>query len=190
LNKIFYVKIKKPFIMKFNFNHFCLGFIFLTLIACSKDEDTSQSVDLASLKGTWNLVSLSCTDGTSTIEILGQKSTSTFVISSKDHQATVSFGQNPNTFVSQGSYTSVITTNTAGVKETQEVPFEDFTSTGTWKLDGNTLIISSPGTDDQKAEITKLDANNLEYKVLVNQTVEELGFQITSKGTYITKLTR
>ncbi|MBK6665829.1 MAG: hypothetical protein IPG48_06625 [Saprospiraceae bacterium] len=45
----------------------CFGFI-----ACSKDEDASQSVDLASLKGTWNLVSLSCTDGTSTIEILGQ----------------------------------------------------------------------------------------------------------------------
>ena len=190
MNKIFYVKIKKTFIMKFNFNHFCLGFIFLTLIACSKDEDTALNVNSENLKGTWNLVSLSCTDGTSTIDILGQQSTSTFVISSKDHQATVTYNLNPNTFVGQGSYTSIVTTNIAGVKDTQEVPFEDFTSTGTWKLEGNTIIVSSPGAADQKAEITKFDANNLEYKLLVNETIEELGFQITSKGTYITKLTR
>jgi hypothetical protein len=164
-------------------------FLFLlTFIACSKDEETSFSA--TDLKGTWNLTSLTCTDGVSTTEVLGQKLTSTFVLSSKDHNATVLFGENPNTYVSKGSYTGIVTTTTAGVKETEETPFEDFSSTGTWKIEGNMLIVSSPGEPDQKAEITKLDAKNLEYKVLVNETIEDFGFKITVTGTYITKLTR
>jgi len=164
-------------------------FLFLlTFVACSKDENTSFST--SDIKGTWNLASITCTDGVSNSEFQGQKLTSTFVLSSKDHNATVVFSENPNTFVSKGSYTAIFTSTLAGVKDTQETPFVDFTSTGTWKIEGNMLIISYAGEPDQKAEITRLDANNLEYKVLVNETIEDLGFKVTATGTYINKLTR
>jgi hypothetical protein len=165
-----------------------LSLFLLTIIACSKDDEISFNA--SDLKGTWNLAALSCTDGKITTEILGQSSTATFVTSSRDHNATVVLGENPNTYNSSGSYTAVVKTTTAGVTETQESPFEDFNLTGTWKLDGNMLIVTTPGEPEQKAEITRLDANNLEYKLIVNETFNEFGFKIITTGTYITKLTR
>lgn len=163
----------------------------LTFVACSKDEkDETTSFNATDLKGTWNLASISCTDGATTSEILGQKIASTFVLSSKDHKATLVFSENPNSYESKGTYTSISTITTFGQTQTEEIPLEDFNLKGTWKLDGKMLIISQQGEPDQKAEITKLDAKNLEYKFIVDETTEELGLKVTTKGTLITKLTR
>ncbi len=174
----------KKFIMKQLF-----FFLFvLTIIACSKDEESSNSS--SDLIGTWHLASISCADGKSTTELGGEVFTSTYVTSSKDHDATVVFSENPNSYKSMGSYTAVSTVSSILGAQTQETPFTDFSATGTWRVEGNNFIVSSTGNPDQTAEITKLDAKNFEYKVRVNETTEVDGFKITSTGTYITKLTR
>lgn len=175
--------------MKFT-NLFFSAFVLLTLAACSKDEPETISVNTSDLVGTWNLVSLECNDGTTVSEAFGVKSTATFITTGKDYNAKATFSSNPNKYLSQGTYTSITKTTTSGQTETEETPFEDFAFTGTWKVEGNKLIVSNTGEPDQIAEITKFDAKSLEYKTVINEVVDFAGFKVTVKGTYITKMSR
>jgi hypothetical protein len=161
----------------------------LSITSCSKDEESS-SINTADLVGTWNLVSIECNDGISTTEFFGQQLNSTFTVTGKDYKAKVTFGANPNTYLSQGSYTTISKLNTGGVIDIQEIPFVDISLNGTWGVDGNKLIVSTQGEPDQVAEIIKLNSQSFEYKISVNESFEEMGVKVTSKGTYITKLSR
>lgn len=162
----------------------------MSFLSCSKDEEEQVKVSSSAIAGLWKLSSVSCTDGTTTVESGGSTLNQSFTVTGKDYDATVTLSENPNVYKSEGSYTAVSVVTFNGSTYIQETPFQDFTVTGNWKLDGNKLLVTSNGQPEQSAEIVKLDANNLEYKVLVNQVVIENEAKLTSKGTYFFKLTR
>ena len=161
----------------------------LTFTACTKD-DVTPSFSASDLTGTWNLVSVSCNDGMTTTEGFGSKTSATFVQSSKDHNAKTVFEQNPNTYVSTGSYTAINIITAPGVNSTQEATLQDFKQSGTWKLEGNMLVIKNPGEPEQRGEIIRLDTKNFEYKTFINDTSEFQGFTIKTTATFIFKMTR
>ena len=169
-----------------NLKHFLLfTLLVLGFMSCGKDDeptDTPATVSEANIVGTWNLSSISCNDGKLVTSVLGQESVSTFVVTGKDYNAKIVFSANPNTYVSSGSYTSVTKTTTLGTTETEETE-DSFDDSGTWKVEGNKLIISAPGEPDQITEITKLEAKKLEYKISVESSFEDFGCPLSCPST-------
>jgi hypothetical protein len=174
-----------------NFHIFFILFIF-SFVSCTKD-DTNETLDVtaANIKGTWNLTSISCKDGMNFVEILGQvNQVATFEISGKDYDATVVISENPNTFISSGTYTAVGKSTSNGMTQTLELPFEEFTQTGTWKLDNNKIIFIAPGGEESIYDVIKLTESTMEYKLSVNLVEEDEFIKTITKGTYFVTLSR
>ena len=156
------------------FSHSLSFFLLCTLIlSCSKSEESILSNN--DLVGTWKLIDFRCDDGKTVTNFLGQPITSTFT-------------ENPNTYHSKGSYTSVVTTTTIGTSQTSEVSTGLFDWTGTWKKEGNILTTTLKDQPTEKAEIITLNATTFEYKVSINK-VENNGIsESTITATYFFKL--
>ncbi|MBK8736235.1 MAG: lipocalin family protein [Saprospiraceae bacterium] len=169
------------------FSHSLSFFLLCTLIlSCSKSEESILSNN--DLVGTWKLIDFRCDDGKTVTNFLGQTITSTYTSTGKDYAAESTFTENPNTYHSKGSYTSVVTTTTIGTSQTSEVSTGLFDWTGTWKKEGNILTTTLKDQPTEKAEIITLNATTFEYKVSINK-VENNGIsESTITATYFFKL--
>ncbi|WP_394750740.1 lipocalin family protein [Spongiimicrobium salis] len=173
-----------------------LIFLFtLTLFIASCDSDDSSGVDIdpvmasTDILGDWNLVELETTNGRVESNALGLEINANFTAVGQDFDTLVTFSGDPQMVTSSGSYTTVITTEIAGVTETEEVPGEDFFETSTWRIENNQLIFSDDGVD-VPFDITEFSENRLSLRVDIDETESELGFTSSVSATYTMTLTR
>jgi hypothetical protein len=151
----------------------------LLFFSCSEDNDP-RIIDTTNLAGTWNLQSFE-NDITTTIDVLGIPVTSKTDAIAEDIQVQITFSENPDIVVSEGSYTLVVTTTVLTETDTQEFVSSDNVLSGMWTLNGNEITISSndPEIDPELQTITyriiELSESRLQLKAdfTTTQTIED-----------------
>jgi hypothetical protein len=180
--------LNKKFIMKLA--NFIFSIIFLlSVVSCDKD-DTSTDQNSTGLVGTWQYKSLTCDNGSILTEAFGTSYSTSFKTKLLSSDYKVVFSKDPNKGQASGSITVELQSNINGQTITQNSKVDAPFGSGTWNLDGSTLTFSSTGQPDQVVEVTKLDANNFEYKQELLIVEEDSGVKTTTKGTYYGKLTK
>jgi hypothetical protein len=152
---------------------FSLAIIFLS---CSKDDDpkpTSQG-----MVGAWAVTAVDY-KGSSTTTAQGTSIKADFTGTGKDMSLTTTFHENPNTMTSTGSYTIVLKTTMMGQTTTDEYPFSDVFTDGTWTLSGNTLTITE-STGSQKATILEQTSTALKMSVAVKESQTAQGITVST----------
>lgn len=160
------MKIAKVFLLS-------LAVIFLS---CSDDDDpqpTSQG-----MVGTWAITAVDY-KGTSTTTAQGTSIKADYTGTGKDMNVTTTFSENPNTVVSEGSYIIVLKTTMMGQTSTDEYPFDEVVTDGTWALTGNTLTIT--GADGpQQATILEQTSTALKMRMDVKESVTSQGITVST----------
>jgi len=161
-------------------NLFFIVLLVLAFTSCS-DDDNDDIIDIeaptASIIGTWIAESVDYSGATET-EIQGQTVTADFVGEAFDIDFGVTFSEDPNELVSDGSYSIELTTTVAGQTTVNTIENITFLEDGTWEMDGNELSITNNGMT-AIVTIAELSEDRL---VLALQTVEDL----SQPGTVIT----
>lgn len=140
-----------------------LAVIFLS---CSEDEErlpTSQG-----MVGTWSMTSVDYT-GTSTTTMQGASLTADYTGTGKEMNVVSTFAENPNTVLTEGSYIIVVKTTMMGQTTTEEVPFDEVVSDGTWTLSGRTLTVSGPNGPEE-ATILEQTSTSLKMRMDVTES--------------------
>lgn len=160
-----------------------LSLLTLVLFASCKKDDKKTADD--GIVGTWNLTVLTCDDGTSTTELDGTTTTTTFTTEGKDFTSKVTFNAD-GTYDASGSYTAVQVITFDGSSFTQETAISDFLGEGTYEVVGSTMKTEASTGEMGEAEILTLNGSTLELKFLVDQVVSDPSSPITTSttGTY------
>lgn len=151
---------------------FLLLVLGLTIVSCSKKDDTTDPTN-GEIVGVWNCTALDYT-GTTVTEYMGQSITTDFTGEGYDIDFTFTITESPNLATSNGSYSLELTTTTMGQSVTQNMENIDFTFTGEWSKDGNTMTVSQYGESDD-ATIVKLTDTELVINILSVETIESSG---------------
>lgn len=175
-------------------------FITTTFIGCSSDDDGGNDTS-ASLVGTWNITSL-VYGGENTFEVLGESSSSSFQGVGQNFDASVIFTENPNEFVSSGSYDVVLDFEVEGVSETTTTSIDNFQSEGSWERNGSILSFEGSlvevdttvpvvmGSNMNDATILELTETTLRLGQVVSQEISEDGITVSINFTSETTFTR
>ena len=147
------------------------------LFSCNEDEDPMPTSK--AMLGTWSVTAISY-KGSTTTTVSGISIKADFTGTGKDMDLTTTFGENPNTVTSEGSYTIVLTTTMLGQTTTEEYPFDEAVIDGTWTLEGRTLTITN-GAITQDATITRQTNTVLEVKIKIEETESDPNFTVTTK---------
>jgi hypothetical protein len=129
------------------------------LFSCSEDDDpqpTSQG-----MVGAWTMTAVDY-KGTSTTTTQGTSMKADYTGTGKDINVTTTFSENPNTVHTEGSYIIVVKTTMQGQTTTDEYPFDEVVTDGTWALNGRTLTITGP---DGPQEATVLNQTSTALKM-------------------------
>lgn len=162
---------------------------FLTLtISCSKDDDNPTITNNGEIVGVWKGTTVDYT-GNQTISGQGQNTTATYVGEAYDVDYTLTFTENPQKVISDGSYSIELTTTVNGQTTTQNVEGLEFLSSGDWTINGNTLSITVDNETDD-ASILELTENTLVLKAVESQTMSQGGFTISSTTEVILSFTK
>ncbi len=155
-----------------------------TIASCSSDDDNSNAIT-ADITGVWQGESFDYS-GATTTEVLGESITADFVAETENIDYTLTFSENPNEVVADGSYDVVLTTTVAGQTTTQTVPGTDFLNSGSWELTNNTITFMVDG-ETSEATIQTLTDNLLVLVVAETQDISQQG--ITASTTIDAVLT-
>lgn len=148
----------------------CLAVLF----SCSDDDDpvpTSQG-----MVGTWSITAVDYR-GTTTTTSQGGSVKADYTGTGKDIDVTVTFNENPNTVTSEGSYVIVLKTTMQGQTTTEEYPFDEAFSDGTWTLSGNALTITDVD-GPQTATILEQTKTTLKMRLDLKETETVQGITI------------
>jgi len=159
----------------------------LLFTSCNSDDAVLQ-IDNSQILGTWKLIELE-ENGTTVTTTQGTSITATLSAFGKDIDAELTFTENPNKFVSLGSYVSVITTEVLGQQITQEVPINNFLGSGDWEINGNSMSVSTNGEEDM-AEIIELNESRLKLKYTTSEETTLQGTAIKIDITVFYTLTK
>jgi hypothetical protein len=166
--------------------HFALvSLLFAALFSCSKNGDSAKPSK--TLVGKWKMTSFTYT-GTSTVVIDGQSASSPFSGTGKDIDASISFAQD-NTYTSEGSYTIALTMGVGGQQIKEDMPIQGFMGSGTWKKDGNKVMITDDATgNNETCTILQLDDKTLKMQwggTLSPANSYNTPVTLTVNGTYV-----
>lgn len=166
-----------------------LAILTVTLTACSGDDDAAADTS-ASLIGAWIGQDVDYS-GTTTTTVEGVSIDADFVGETFDVDFTLTFSEDPNEVVSEGSYGITLTTTIAGETTTQDIPNNAFASTGTWSRSGDTITISADGQTSE-LEITELTDSTLRVVQSIVQDLSDpdLGISIINTTTVEAVFTR
>jgi Lipocalin-like domain len=166
-------------------SHFSKIFFFsLALLAFSCKKDSDTDTDSSGIVGTWKLTEATCNNGTSTTtDDDGVSVTSTFTSTGKNFASTVTF-KSDGTYTSGGTYTAVLSLVFAGQTIVNEVNVPEFAGSGTWKIEGNKLIVTDANGKASTGDILENTAQKFRYKINIDQTTINSGFTVTYTGTY------
>lgn len=127
--------------------------------------------------------------GKSIITIDGESATTPFSGTGKDMDIHISFAGNPNTYTSIGDYTIELTMDVGGQKIKQNIPVQGFMGSGSWRQDGNKLLITDKATGkDQTSTITQLDSKTLKIQwggTLSTPNPYNIPLTVVVNGTYV-----
>lgn len=144
--------------------------------SCSEDDDpqpTSQG-----MVGTWAVTGVDY-KGTSTTTTQGVSLKADYTGTGKDMHLTTTFTENPNTVTSEGGYIIVLTTTMLGQTSTDEYPFEDVVTDGSWTLSGQTLTITGVA-GPQKATILEQTSTSLKMRMDVKESISSQGTTVST----------
>jgi hypothetical protein len=174
-----------------------LLFLAIAVFFLSCGDDDKDPVPTGDgLAGSWTATAVDYS-GTSTTKYMGETlGDATFTGTGKDMDLTLTFNENPNTYVSKGSYTIALKTTMAGMTTNEDRKIEEFMLPGTWAQDGKKLTITSTAngqTQTQEATIVEQTATTLkiQWDVVINeedyQGVEGMDLSNNTRGTYTFK---
>lgn len=150
-----------------------LAVIFLS---CSEDEEplpTSQG-----MVGTWDMTAVDYT-GTSTTTMQGASMTTDYTGTGKEMNVVSTFTENPNTVLTQGSYIIVLKGTSMGQTITEEVPFDEVVTDGTWTLSGRTLTVTGLNGPEE-ATILEQTSTSLIMRMDVTKSVTSQDITVSS----------
>jgi len=157
-------------------------------ISCSKDDDKPSQQNNGDIVGVWKGTTVDYS-GTSETSGQGQNITSTFNGEAYDVNYTLTFTEDPNKVVSDGSYSVELTTTTNGQTVTQNLEGLEFLSSGDWAISGNSLSVTvNNETDDMT--IVQLSDDTLVLKGQDITTMSQGGFTFTSTTNIILTFTK
>jgi hypothetical protein len=147
----------------------------VVFLSCGEDDPkpTSQGI-----LGTWALTAVEYT-GTSTTTAQGTSIKADYTGTGKDIQVTTTFNGNPNTVTTEGSYIIVLETTMMGQTSTDEFPFDDVVTDGTWTLDGSTLTITG-ANGPQKATILEQTSTALKMRFDFKESVSNMDVTVST----------
>lgn len=150
----------------------------LALTGCDKDD----TADFSSIVGQWKLVELYTDNGMGTSSGFGVSFSFTYTFYGKDFTAVTTFSENPNTFITDGTYTAVTTTTIDGVSNTTEVTAPEYGIPGEWAIDGDTFtqILSGQTTE---FKILELSEEKFRIRYDLDVTFTDNGVTTTDKAT-------
>ncbi|WP_067146210.1 lipocalin family protein [Pseudotamlana agarivorans] len=145
----------------------CLAFICI-LSSCSKDDDQGSHIS-GDIVGNWIGTEMTY-EGTIETEVYGVPVESDFTGEAFDISTELTFSENPNTLVSEGTYSVEIEYDLEGVKKIETIEDLSFLGSGTWEMDGDTLW----GENERgayQAKIHKLTENELVIGIVQTEDV-------------------
>lgn len=159
-------------------NLLCIAFA-LVLTACSSDDDGGTPANTSGdLLGTWIGVDVDYT-GNSTTSAQGQTLESTFVGEAYDVDYMLTFTENPNEVVADGSYSIELTTTTLGQSQVDNIENLEFINDGTWSRVGDQLTIVN-GEATSVGTIVELTDTMLRLAISQTDTQTQPDFEFTS----------
>lgn len=140
----------------------------------------TESVDLLGnsedIVGIWKGITLDY-NGKTVTNAQGQIINADFIGEAYDMNYTLTFNENPNIIVSEGSYSIKLTTTVLGQTSTQDLENIEFLEAETWSQNNNTLTVSGGGKSyDYK--IVKLTENELKLSVSTEEDLSQQGVSI------------
>ncbi len=153
--------------------------------SCEKEtnepDPLDNGLDTTELLGTWNVVGYEVADGLSITEAEGQRITQQYTSYGKDYDMTFAFNMDPQTAVSNGSYTVVLITTLLGQEYTQEAPAYSLFESTAWEIrDGDIIFI----TEEKEilAKVMEQTENKIVMTMDYNESLEANGGKITTEG--------
>lgn len=166
-----------------------LFFISITVLSCSNDDEGGSQVGSdAALIGQWVGTGIDYSGNTVT-EFQGQTINADFVGEAFDIDYTLTFSENPNEVISDGTYSIELTTTILGQSTTETVPNIGFLESGTWVKDGDQLTITNNG-QTTTATIVELTNDTLVISAVEEETLSQQGATITSTVNLLATFTR
>ncbi len=161
----------------------------LVLTSCSSDDGDSSGDISGDIVGTWIGQDVDYSGSTVT-QIPGSDDlVADYVGEAYDVDYTLSFSENPNELVSEGSYSIMLTTTTLGQTQVDNLENLEFLSDGTWNKVGDQLTIVSNG-ETSTGTIIELTNTSLIIEQNQVQDVSQQGFTIITTVNAITTFTR
>ncbi len=158
-----------------------LSVLVSTMVACSSDDDSNDNGGgdtTGDLVATWVGETVNYT-GTTVTEAQGQSITSEFVGTGYDVDYTLTFGENPNSISSTGSYSVELVTTTLGQTITQNIENLAWSNLGEWSRVGDEVTFTLNGESDTMT-ITELTDTSLTFTAVVEQVIEQQGITATT----------
>ena len=161
-----------------------IAFVF-TLTSCSTDDSDTSSDSSGDIVGTWIGLDVDYSGSTVTVIPGSADLVSDYVGEAYDVDYTLTFSENPNELVSEGSYSIELTTTTLGQTQVDNLENLEFLSDGTWNKVGDQLTIVSNGATST-GTILELTSTSLILELNQVQDVSQQGFTITTTINAIT----
>lgn len=150
-----------------------LSFCVVFIQSCDEGEDENNKVfNTTDLLGTWKMTALSYT-GTSTTTYRGRTYTAEFDGFAKDIDAVLEFTQNPNEYISSGSYTLVLTITSNSFYEKSEIYSDELFDNGEWLKNENQLTLSISNEGSQALEVLNITDSELSLQEVEIFTEED-----------------
>ncbi|RED45490.1 hypothetical protein DFQ10_102363 [Winogradskyella eximia] len=178
---------------KFNMKKLSLLFLLcisIAVLSCSSDDsDSTPEISEEAVLGTWIGVDVNYTS-TSTINLGGESFVTTTVGEGYDVDYTITFNENPQTFLSEGSYSAELTVTSFGQTQVQNVENYEFGINGEWSLVGNQLSITNDEGEDAIYTIEFLSNGLIQLTALVEDTIIQNGIETDIVANTITTYER
>ena len=172
------------------FKFYMIAIAVILLASCSKDDDQPLNVEDSMILGEWNLEEFDY-QGKTSGNVEGNEITTTYEGMARNINATLNFKED-NTFQGSGNYDIVLTLQ--GTTVTQPVNFD---SSGTWKLEGNSLIAEGLRGDTQEGPVAGASESIMEISeisdrhmvLIIDQeakvTQDGIDYTVTQSGKYV-----
>ncbi len=168
-------------------NYLCVALLLL-FASCSNDDGGTPPDVSGDLLGVWIGQDVDFT-GTAVTEYLGQDIVANLVGEGYDVDYTLTFSENPNEVISDGSYNLEYTMTVLGQTQTDTMENVDLLGDGTWERSGNVLTIESQG-QIAIATILELTDTTLKLGIETTQDVSQQGLIFATTINAITTYTR
>jgi len=163
----------------------------ITIFSCDSD-DGAPIIPIADVSGdilgTWEMIDLNYT-GSNTLVSQGQSIPTTYVGVGKNIDNSISFTENPNDVLAEGTYDIELTSTTFGQTTTQTQTDLPLIPNSTWSKNGTTLIFTANG-QDTPFTILELSATTLKFQQDSDDTITQQGITIENSLSMVTTFTR